>query len=95
MECVVSVVRVFFCCAFLRVPLNICRAGAVLLAYDNIAIISCRDNEISTFVSVLVCRVHVFCVLCFFVYNVEKILSFIHKNMKIECFQAKFKAFFY
>ena len=27
------------------------RAGAVHLAYDNIAIISCRDNEISTFVS--------------------------------------------
>ena len=27
------------------------RAGAVLLAYDNIAIISCRDNEISTSVS--------------------------------------------
>ena len=45
-------------------------------------------------ITVLVCRVHVYCVLCFFVYNVEKILSFIHKNMKIECFQAKFKAFF-
>ena len=45
-----------------------------------------RENDL--------CRVHVFCVLCFFVFNVEKILSFIHKNMKIECFQAEFKAFF-